>query len=182
MPNQCAPANRRLAGQSDGLGKFVRDHCNRSASRGGRWPWLLGSPLSISTLPTAGSTTQCRGASGRRAMPSASPTALPHPRCFTPTGPTRSARYSQMPMLIGDGCSHGLPLHWQWTKRGHIAHSSHSVRPTVTDHKEEKGVANSSWWRKTRYATQPTPCSGRRGSSLFRPAGLVFFVNARRAL
>jgi len=37
---------------------------------------------------------------------------------------------------IGDGCSHGLPLRGRWTRRGHIVRSSHSVRPTVTDHNE----------------------------------------------
>ena len=35
------------------------------------------------------------------------------------------------------GCSRGLLLHGRWTRRGHIVHSFHSVRPTVTDLKEE---------------------------------------------
>ena len=30
-PNQCAPANRRPAGQSDGPGEFRRDSCSRRA-------------------------------------------------------------------------------------------------------------------------------------------------------
>ncbi len=76
------------------------------------------------------------------------------PALFYADWATRSARHSQMSMPIGDGCSHGLPLHGRWTRRGHIVHSSHSVRPIVTDHKEEKGVVNWSWGRKTRYAAQ----------------------------
>src|SRR5439155_26414854 len=54
-----------------------------------------------------------------------------------------SARYSQMSLPIGDGCSRGLPLHGRWTRRGHIVHSSHSVRAIVT----EKGVDKGSWQR-----------------------------------
>lgn len=45
----------------------------------------------------------------------------------------------------GDGCSRGLPLRERWTRRGHIVHSSRSVRPTVTDHLGGKLPPIASW-------------------------------------
>src|SRR5438128_8724710 len=65
---------------------------------------------------------------------------------------------------IADGCSRGLPLRERWTRRGHIVHSSHSVRPTVTDHKEEKRVANILWRPFLREPRDDMVLFGGRGS------------------
>ena len=53
-------------------------------------------------------------------------------------GPPDRRRPSRTCTPIGDGCSRGLPSRGRWTRRGPIAHSSRSARPTATDQRAER--------------------------------------------
>src|SRR5215813_12240691 len=72
-------------------------------------------------------------ASGPRAMPSASPIALPRPPCSTQIGLIRFPKYSPTFTPIGGAYSRAHRSPAQWRKRAHTARFSRSARPTGTD-------------------------------------------------